>query len=76
MDGVVESGATAVDESALTGESIPVEKGPGDKVTGASVNKTGAFTFRATKVGDDTALARSSTWWRRPALQGPHLQAG
>jgi Cu+-exporting ATPase len=58
VDGRVIEGESAVDESIVTGESVPVEKRPGDYVTGASVNKTGAFTFRATKVGADTALAR------------------
>lgn len=58
VDGVVLSGASAVDESALTGESLPVEKGPGDTVSAATVNRTGSFTFRATRVGADTALAR------------------
>ncbi len=58
VDGVVLDGSSAVDESMLTGESIPVEKGPGSEVIGATLNKTGAFRFRATKVGRDTALAQ------------------
>ena len=58
VDGRVVEGESAVDESIVTGESLPVEKRPGDYVTGASVNKTGAFTFRAENVGADTALAR------------------
>jgi len=58
VDGVLLEGSSAVDESMLTGESIPVEKNPGDTVIGATMNKLGAFTFRATKVGSDTALAQ------------------
>ncbi|HEU4754136.1 MAG TPA: HAD-IC family P-type ATPase, partial [Armatimonadota bacterium] len=56
VDGVVREGRSAVDESMLTGESLPVEKAPGDEVFGATVNRTGAFRFEATKVGKDTAL--------------------
>lgn len=56
VDGVVEDGSSAVDESMLTGESMPVEKKPGDEVFGATFNKTGSFRFKATKVGRDTAL--------------------
>jgi Cu+-exporting ATPase len=58
VDGVVVSGLSSVDESMLTGEPIPVEKTEGDTVVGATLNKTGAFTMRATGVGADTALAR------------------
>jgi Cu+-exporting ATPase len=58
VDGLILDGESAIDESVVTGESVPVDKKPGDAVIGASVNKTGAFTFRATKVGKDTALAQ------------------
>lgn len=58
VDGVVIEGQSAVDESALTGESMPVEKRPTDKVSAGTINKTGAFKFRATQVGEDTTLAK------------------
>jgi Cu+-exporting ATPase len=58
VDGVVKEGYSAVDESMLTGESIPVEKRPGDMVMGGTINKTGSFQFEATKVGKETALAQ------------------
>ena len=58
VDGRILEGESAIDESLVTGESVPVDKKPGDVVVGASVNKTGAFTFRATKVGSETALAQ------------------
>ena len=57
-DGVVEAGASAVDQSLLTGEALPVEKAPGDEVAGATVNVGGRVVVRATKVGDETALAQ------------------
>ena len=58
VDGEIVEGSSSIDESALTGESIPVDKGPGDKVAAAAINKSGAFTFKATRVGDDTTLAQ------------------
>ena len=57
-DGTVESGVSAVDASMLTGESVPVEVGPGDAVTGATVNESGLLEVRATRVGSDTQLAQ------------------
>src|SRR2546430_9375535 len=58
VDGVVIEGSSYVDESMLTGEPVPVPKAPGDEVVGGTRNQQGAFRFRATKVGADTALAR------------------
>ena len=58
VDGVVVEGTSSVDESALTGESIPVDKSVGDTVISASINRSGTFTFRATRVGEDTTLAQ------------------
>ena len=58
VDGILESGSGSVDESALTGESMPVFKQNGDTVMSASINRTGYFTFKATKVGSDTTLAQ------------------
>ncbi len=58
VDGVIVEGQSAVDESALTGESLPADKGPGDKVAAASINKSGFFTFEASRVGEDTTLAQ------------------
>lgn len=58
VDGVVLEGKSAVDESMITGESIPAKKEAGDEIIGATINKTGSFTFTATKIGKDTALAQ------------------
>ncbi|MCJ7764279.1 MAG: heavy metal translocating P-type ATPase, partial [Dehalococcoidales bacterium] len=57
VDGIIRQGYSTVDESMITGESIPVEKNVGDEVIGASINKTGSFQFEATKVGENTTLA-------------------
>ena len=58
VDGVIVEGSSAVDESPLTGESLPVDKGPGDKVAAASINRSGYFVFEASRVGEDTTLAQ------------------
>jgi Cu+-exporting ATPase len=58
VDGAIAEGSATIDESLMTGESMPVEKGPGDKVTGATLNATGSFTMRAERIGKDTLLAQ------------------
>jgi Cu+-exporting ATPase len=65
VDGSVVSGHSAVDESMLTGESLPVEKGPGDRVIGGTVNRMGAFRYRATTLGADSVLAHIVTLVRQ-----------
>ena len=67
VDGIIVEGQTAVDEAAITGESVPVEKGAGDTVIGATVNKAGYFRMKATKVGEDSAfIFRLFAWWKKP----------
>jgi Cu+-exporting ATPase len=58
VDGIIRQGYSSVDESMITGESIPVEKNVDDEVIGATINKVGSFQFTATKVGKDTVLAQ------------------
>lgn len=58
VDGIVREGRSAVDESMITGESMPVEKNPGDEVIGATINRTGSFVFEATRVGPETTLSQ------------------
>jgi Cu+-exporting ATPase len=65
VDGVVTEGTSAVDEAMLTGEAMPVAKGPGDEVIGATINTTGGFVMRATRVGRETALAQIVEMVRR-----------
>ncbi len=58
VDGIIRQGSPSIDESMVTGESLPVEKKEGDEVVGATINKTGSFQFEATRIGKDTTLAR------------------
>lgn len=66
VDGVLLEGTGSLDESAITGESIPVDKQAGDKVIGATINQSGYFKMRADKVGDETALSQIINWWTKP----------
>ncbi|MGQ0613492.1 MAG: heavy metal translocating P-type ATPase [Planctomycetaceae bacterium] len=75
VDGEVLQGQSAVDESMLTGESLPVSKGPGDRVTGATISRDGALKVRATHVGADTALARIVRAVRQAQASRPPVQA-
>jgi len=61
VDGIIEEGESSIDESMVTGESIPIDKAKGDTVVGATMNKTGSFIFKATKVGQETMLAQIIT---------------
>ena len=68
VDGEIIKGRSTLDESMVTGESIPVTKGTGDTVIGATINQTGSFRFRATKVGKDTMLAQIIHLVSRPRV--------
>ena len=75
VDGVIIEGASAIEESMLTGEPIPVEKHPGDRVIGATINGTGSFIMRAERVGADTCWRRSSGWWPRRSAAARRFSA-
>ncbi len=74
VDGVVESGDSTVDESMLTGESLPVGKHPGDEVIGGTINQSGSFRFRATRVGKDTVLQEIVRLVREAQATKPPIQ--
>jgi Cu+-exporting ATPase len=74
VDGVLHEGASTVDESMLTGESMPVEKAPGDPVTGGTMNASGSFRMRAERVGSDTVLARIVELAREAQGSTPPIQ--
>jgi P-type Cu+ transporter len=74
VDGVLEEGRSAVDESMMTGESLPVEKGPGDEVVGGTINRSGSFRMRATRVGADSVLARIVQLVREAQGSKPPIQ--
>ena len=74
VDGQVEEGQSAVDESMVTGESIPVEKAPGDEVVGGTINRSGSFRMRATRVGSETVLARIVQLVREAQASKPPIQ--
>ncbi|MDP6782028.1 MAG: heavy metal translocating P-type ATPase [Dehalococcoidia bacterium] len=74
VDGVVKEGYSAVDEAMLTGESLPVEKKPGDEVIGGTLNKMGAFRFQATRVGRETALSQIIQMVEDAQLTKPPIQ--
>jgi Cu+-exporting ATPase len=73
-DGVVLEGESAVDESAVTGESVPVEKGPGEEVIGATINENGVLTVEATKVGEETAIQQIAERVRDAQSRQPRIQ--
>ena len=75
VDGAVLEGSSYVDESMITGESVPVQKAKGDEVVGGTINKTGAFRFRATKVGADTVLAQIIKMVEDAQGSKPRIQA-
>jgi P-type Cu+ transporter len=75
VDGIVADGASYVDESMITGEPVPVEKAPGSEVTGGTVNGLGSFTFRATRTGEDTVLARIIRMVEAAQASRPRIQA-
>ncbi len=74
VDGEITEGHSFVDESMISGEPIPLEKQPGDEVVGGTINKTGAFVFRASRVGSDTVLARIIQLVEQAQSGKPHIQ--